>query len=156
MPPRFSLTYKIGPVRELAGKTDHATLAVWAADCVERVMPYFEEKYPEDPRPRRALEALREWIRTGVFRMTDVRKAALDAHAAAREVGEDNAARSAAHAAGQAVATVHVPTHAVGAAQYALQAVYRATSPPDADAAVARERDWQYRHLLGLKEKSAS
>ena len=73
-----------------------------------------------------------------------------DAHAAAREVGEDNAARSAAHATGQAVATAHVPTHSLGAAIYALQAVYRATKSPDADAALAKEREWQYRHLLEL------
>jgi hypothetical protein len=118
-------------------------------------MPYFEEKYPEDPRPGKALEALREWIRSGIFRMADIRRASLDAHAAAREAGEDTAARSAARAAGQAVATAHVPTHAVAAANYALQAVYRATDRSIADAAVAGERDWQYRHLIRLREKPA-
>ncbi len=81
--------------------------------------------------------------------MADVRKASLASHAAAREVGEDDAARSAARAAGQAVATAHVPTHSIGAAIYALQAVHRAADPSDA-AAVARERDWQIRHLLKL------
>lgn len=143
---------------ELVGKTGHKTLAVWAIDCAERVMPYFEEKFPEDRRPRKALEALREWIRTGVFRMADIRKASLDAHAAAREVGKDNAARSAARAAGQALATAHVPIHSIGAAIYALQAIHRATNSSDADAAVAKERDWQYRHLLELRQltKTAS
>ncbi len=114
-------------------------------------MPYFEEKYPEDNRPRKAIETLRKWIRTGIFKMADIRKAALDAHAAAREIGEDNAARSAARAAGQAVATAHVPTHSIGAANYALQAVHRATHSSDADAAIAKERDWQYLHLLELR-----
>jgi hypothetical protein len=137
---------------KLVRKTDHKTLALWAVDCVERVMPYFEEKYPEDHRPRKAIEALRKWIRTGTFKMADIRKAALDAHAAAREVGEDHTARSAAHAAGQAVATAHVPTHSVGAAHYALQALHRGTSSSDADAALAKERDWQYRHLRRLRE----
>jgi hypothetical protein len=143
------------PILRLVKETHQKTLAVWAADCVERVMPYFEEKYPEDRRPRKAIEALRKWIHTGEFRMTDIRKASLDAHAAAREVGEDNAARSAARAAGQAVATAHVPTHSVGAAHYALQAVHRATSSSDADAATARERDWQYHHLLTLIESAS-
>ncbi len=83
--------------------------------------------------------------------MADIRRVALASHAAAREVGEDYAARSAARAAGQAVATAHVPTHAVGAANYALQAIHRATDPADADAAVAQERDWQYRYLLELR-----
>jgi hypothetical protein len=115
-------------------------------------MPYFEEEYPEDHRPRNAIEACREWVRTGVFKMANIRKAALASHAAAREVGEDNAARSAARAAGQAVATAHVPTHSIGAANYALQAIHRATNSSDADAAIAKERDWQYQHLLELRK----
>jgi hypothetical protein len=152
--PKFSVTHKDESIVELVRKTDHKTLAVWAIDCVKRVMPYFEEKYPEDNRPRNAIEALQAWINAGIFKMPDVRKAALDAHVAAREVGEDNAARSVARAAGQAVATAHVPTHSIGAANYALQAIYRATNSSDADAAVAKERDWQYQHLLELIEKS--
>ncbi len=148
---KFSLTtYKDEATVELIKNTDHKTLARWAIDCVERVMPYFEEKYPQDHRPRHALETLQTWIDTGVFKMDTIRRASLASHAAAREVGEDNAARSAARAAGQAVATAHVPTHALGAANYALQAIHRATSPSDADAAVAKEREWQYQHLLNL------
>ena len=82
--------------------------------------------------------------------MAEICKASLASHAAARDVGENNAARSAARAAGQAVATAHVPTHCIGAANYALQAIYRATNPSDADAAVAKERESQYHHLLEL------
>jgi hypothetical protein len=149
---RFSLTHPGEPMAELMKKTDHKTLAVWALDCADRVMPYFEDNYPEDHRPRNALEALQAWINTGVFKMAVIRKASLDSHAAAREVGEDNAARSAARAAGQAVATAHVPTHSFGAAIYALQAIHRASSPSEAEVAVGRERDWQYRHLLELSE----
>ena len=147
---KFSVIHKDDSMVELVSKTDHKTLAVWAIDCVERVLPYFEEKYPEDQRPRNAIEALQAWLNTGVFRMVDIRKASLASHAAAREIGEDNAARSAARAAGQAVAIAHVPTHSIGAANYSLQAIHRATSSSDADAAVAKERDWQYQHLLEL------
>jgi hypothetical protein len=84
--------------------------------------------------------------------MAVIRKASLASHAAAREVGEDSPARSAARAAGQAVATAHVPTHSIGGSIYALQAIHRAANPADADAAVAKERDWQYQHLLELGE----
>jgi len=150
---KFSITQIDKPMAELVKETDPVTLAVWAVDCVERVMPFFEEKYPDDPRPRNAIIALRAWINTGIFRMADIRGASLGSHAAAREVGEDNAARSAARAAGQAVATAHVPTHSPGAAKYAQQAVWRAASPAEADAAADGERDWQYRHLLLLREK---
>ena len=86
--------------------------------------------------------------------MAVIRKASLASHAAAREVGEDNPARSAARAAGQAVGTAHVPAHAIGAAIYALQAIHRAASADAADAAVASERDWQYQHLLELGKNS--
>jgi hypothetical protein len=148
---KFSLTtYKDEATVALVKKTDQKTLAVWAIDCVERVMPYFEEKYSEDHRPRNALETLQTWIVTGVFKMDTIRKASLASHAASREVGEDTAARSTAHAAGQAVATAHVPLHALGAANYALQAIHRATSFSDADAAVAKERAWQLQHLRNL------
>ena len=144
---KFSVTHKDESIVELVSKIDHKTLAIWAVDCVERVLPYFEEKYPADHRPRNAIEALQAWIHTGVFQMADIRKASLAAHAAAR---------SAARAAGQAVATAHVPTHAIGGAMYALQAIHRATNPSDADAAVAQERDWQYKRLLDLREVSFS
>ena len=148
---KFSLTtYKDEATVELVKNTDQKTLALWAIDCVERVMPYFEETFPDDLRPRKALETLKTWIDTGVFQMAVIRKASLDAHSAAREVGEDSPARSAARAAGQAVATAHVPRHAYGSAIYAQQAIHRATNPTAADAAVAKERDWQYQHLLHL------
>jgi hypothetical protein len=148
---KFSLkTYKDAATVELVKQTDQKTLAVWAIDCVERVMPYFEETYPQDHRPRNALETLQIWIETGVFQMETIRRASRAAHAAAREVGEDTPARSTARAAGQAVATAHVPLHALGAAIYALQAIHRATSSSNADAAVAKERAWQIQHLLDL------
>lgn len=145
--------FKDAATLELVEKTDKKTVAAWAIDCAERVLPYFEEKYPDDNRPRKAIEALQKWMQTGIFRMADIRKASLDAHAAAREVGDDSPARSAARAAGQAVATAHVPTHSVGAAIYALQAIHRASNFSDADTAVAKEQDWQYQHLVRLREK---
>jgi hypothetical protein len=152
---KFSLTRcKDTRIVELVRKTDRRILAGWAVDCAERALPYFEGKYPEDHRPRNAIETLQTWIDTGVFKMAVIRQAALASHAAAREVGEDNAARSAARAAGQAVATAHVPTHSIGSAVYALQAIYRATNSSDAETAVAKERDWQHQHLLELIENA--
>ncbi|MDP3520115.1 MAG: hypothetical protein Q8S02_05780 [Hydrogenophaga sp.] len=153
--PSFSLNRKDGPLEELVRDTNKKTLAIWATDCAERVLPYFEENYPDDPRPRDALTALRAWIVTGVFRMADIRGASLASHAAARQVGKDTPARSAARAAGQSVATAHVPAHSLGAAIYAQQAVWRAADHREAESAVAGERDWQYRHLLELQEKKS-
>jgi hypothetical protein len=128
-------------------KSDQKILALWAADCAEHVLPFFENKYPDDNRPRKAIEACRRWVATGVFRMADVRKASLDAHAAAREASEDDA-RAAAHAAGQAVATAHVPTHALGCALYGIRAA-AAHSGKVADGLI-REHDWQMKRLRRL------
>jgi hypothetical protein len=151
---KFSLVRHDGPMETLVKETDQRTLAAWAIDCAERVLPFFEDKFPEDPRPRDALATLRAWIATGEFHMAVIRSASLASHAAARDAGEDTPARSAARAAGQAVATAHVPSHSRGAAIYAQQAVWRAADPGNGEAAVAKEREWQYRHLLLLKEKS--
>lgn len=152
---KFSLTYyrKDERIVELVNQTEKKTLALWAVECAERVLPYFKNSYPQDNRPRIAIDTLLRWINTGVFKMGEIRKASLDAHAAAREVGEDNAARAAARAAGQCVATAHVKTHSIGAAIYGLQAIHRASNPIDADIFVAEEREWQYLRLLELIQK---
>jgi hypothetical protein len=151
---KFSIAHNDEEMLALIQDTDQKTLAIWAIDCAERVLPSFEQEFPDDHRPRHAIEALQRWLQTGVFKMAVIRKASLDAHAAARDVGADTAARSAARAAGQAVATAHVPRHTYGSAVYAQQAIYRATHPAEADAAAARERDWQYKHLLQLRENN--
>lgn len=146
----MAITSMDKPIEELADRTAHKILAIWAADCAERALPYFEQGHPGDDRPRKAIEAIRAWAQTGVFRMADVRNTSLAAHAAAREVAEDDAARSAARAAGQAMATAHIPRHAIAAAIYAATAVRDAANPSDADATALKERNWQYRHLLEL------
>jgi hypothetical protein len=118
-------------------REDQRTMAVWAADCAERVLPVFERQHPNDERPRMAIEACREWVSTGVFRMADIRGASLGAHAAAREAKADDAACFAARAAGQAVATAHVPQHAFGGSYYALKAL--AATDREHGEVVARE-----------------
>ena len=127
-------------------KQEHKSLATCAADCAERVLPIFEKVYPEDDWPRKAIEACRNWVRAGVFKMADIRGASLAAHAAAREAKENKAACFAARAAGQAVATAHVPQHAFGAAYYALKA-FVAVAPANDEAKIAKERNWQSRRL---------
>ena len=151
--PKFSLNVKDEVLAALVEKADKKTMAIWAMDCVERVLPFFVERYPEETRPSQALDVLRSWIETGEFSMEVIRKASLDAHAAAREVGQDDAARSAARAAGQAAATAHVKTHAIAAANYALQAIHRSASAEVAKDKVLKEREWQMKHLLSLLKK---
>jgi hypothetical protein len=120
---------------ELTMKLDHKTLVIWATDCAEHVLSFFEEKYPNNDRPRKAIEAGRAWVQ-GKMSVGEVRTVALAAHAAAREA-EEGEARAVARAAGHAAATVHVAAHAIHAANYAAKVT-------------ATERIWQYQHLLDL------
>lgn len=122
-------------------RDDQRLMAIWALDCAERVLSSFEAARPDDVRPRSAIEAGRDWVRSGQFKMATIRKASLDAHAAAKDT-TNPAAIAAAHAAGQAVATAHVPQHAYGGAYYALRAV-AARQAQD----VHRERAWQAAQL---------
>lgn len=113
-------------------------MATWALSCAERVLPLFEEKSPNDNGPRDAIKVGREWVETGIFKMSIIRQASLDAHASAKDAKDDNAACYAAHAAGQAVATAHVPQHAYGGEYYALKALV-ASNPNNQESVVAEE-----------------
>jgi hypothetical protein len=115
-------------------RRDDELLVLCAADCVERVLPYFEEKHPRDQRPRDAIEAARAWVRREVA-VSEARDAAFGAHATARTAGQ--AARAAARAAGHAAATAHVAGHAGHAATHVVSAVAY-TAPDDAVAAAAQ------------------
>jgi hypothetical protein len=126
-------------------KPDQTILALWASDCAEHVLPYFEDKQPGDDRPRRAIEMCRDWARTGVFSMAVIRSASLSAHDAARDVKGDDEACFAAHAAGQAVATAHVPTHALGSAIYGIRAA--AAHSGNVNDGLIKEREWQLERL---------
>jgi len=117
----------------MKAKLDHKLAVLWAADCAEHVLPYFEKEYPKDDRPRKAIEAGRAWAH-GKLTVSEARAAALAAHAAARDANH-SVARAAARAAGHAAGTAHVLGHAPHAANYAITATG------------ANESEWQYRHL---------
>jgi hypothetical protein len=101
----------------------------WAADCAERALSVFETRAGSDLRPRAAIEGIREFAGGGK-RAARLRTLAMEAHAAAREVG-DPAAAAAARAAGVAAASaythpladVHQTKHIVGPAAYAALAL---------------------------------
>jgi hypothetical protein len=132
-------------------KPDQKILAQWAAECAEHVLYCFEEKYPSDDRPREAIAVLRQWIDTGVFSMSVIRRASLSAHAAAKGKKEADAA-FAARAAGQAVGTAHVPTHALGSSLYGIRAA--ADHSGVVDDGLVKERYWQMRRLREIATDS--
>jgi hypothetical protein len=101
----------------------------WAADCAERALSVYETHADSDSRPRAAIEGIREFAGGGK-RTARLRSLAVEAHAAAREIG-DPAAAAAARAAGLAAASaythpladVHQTKHIVGPAAYAALAL---------------------------------
>ena len=138
--PRFITVRRGGTLQD----DDHRLLSVWAADCAEHVLHFFEQVQPSDDRPRRAIEQARAWVR-GEITMTQARTAAGHAMGAARDLS--GAAREAAYAAGQAAAVAHVAAHELGAAAYAIRAARAAASERDRERAGRLECQWQREHL---------
>lgn len=122
----------------------------WAADCAERALSLYEVRADSDSRPRAAIEGIREFAGGGK-RTARLRCLAVEANAAARDIG-DPAAAAAARAAGLAAASaythpladVHQTKHIVGPAAYAALAC---ELDSDGDPTVAdREVRWAIDH----------
>ena len=140
--PRFITVRRGGSLQD----ADHHLLAIWAADCAQHVLHFFEEMQPDDDRPRRAIESARGWAR-GEIKMSQSRAAGGHAMAAARELS--GAARYAAYAAGQAGVVAHVAAHELGAAAYAILAVRAAAPDHQAEEVGRLECEWQRAQLPG-------
>ena len=140
--PRFITVRRGGTLQD----DDHRRLAIWAADCAEHVLHYFEDARPKDDRPRRAIELGRAWAR-GEIPWSEARTAAGHANGAARDL--TGAARNAAYSAAQAAAVGHVAAHELGAAAYAIKAAWAAAIELDRVEAGRLECRWQRSQLPG-------
>ncbi len=110
------------PLLSLIEKQNHRTLVLWAFEYAEGLADKFEMKYPDELRPRQAIDTCKAWAR-GEVKMPIAKKAILAAHSAATEIADDIVYCSLARAIGHSVATVHVETHAIGGPMYALTAL---------------------------------
>lgn len=138
--PRFITIRRGGTLTD----ADHHLLALWAADCAEHVLPFFEAIELDDPRPRQAIEAARAWVR-GELKMMQARALGGHAMSAARDLS--GAARHAAYAAGQAGVVAHVAAHELGAAAYAIKAARAAAPENEREDAGHQECQWQREQL---------
>ena len=127
----------------------HRALVLWALDCASGTLEAFEAGRPGDARPRLALERSAAWAR-GEIKMPEARRAILDAHAVAKDVGERRLG-ALAHAIGHACATVHVKTHAPGLPFYELTAI-RLGAGEDWEGAVVRRIGFYTERLLYWNE----
>ncbi|HUU77860.1 MAG TPA: Imm5 family immunity protein [candidate division Zixibacteria bacterium] len=136
------------PIRELIEKQKHMTLVLWTIECAKSVLPIFEEKYPNDKRPREAVEAAKAWA-YGEIKMPVAKKAAHATHNAATAVSKENpSACAAARAMGHVIGTIHVETHAMGFVMYSITAFIYASEQKNADEIIAEKSSWLYERLL--------
>lgn len=133
-------------IRNLIENQNHRCLVLWVIDCAPRILSIFEEKYANDLRPRKALQASIDWSK-GEIKMPQARRAALDSHQAAKQVKDDLAACAAAHAMGHVLGTVHVETHAIGLVMYGLTAFVHHSKPELRSEVIEKETEWFYNRL---------
>jgi len=129
-------------------KKQQVQYAVFAA---EQVIHIFEKKYPEDKRPRKAIEAAKTWLLKPSSSAADAAADAADAAAAAAAAAYAAAAYAAAAyaAASSAAAAAAADAYAAAAADAADAYAYAAAA--DANAADAR-KDVQIKIInYGLK-----
>ena len=124
-------------------EAERRIVAVWAADCAERVLPLFEREAPADSRPRDAIARTRAFARGELDAAGEIHRRFVAGRAAASVNGPP--AVAAARAAAQAAGVAHMGAHALGAAAYAARAAELATADrPDAELDEIR---WQLEHL---------
>jgi hypothetical protein len=133
----------------------------WAAECARRVLKHYEDRYPEDKRPREAIQAALKWAKDPTEANRDAADAdaaaydAYDAASAAAYAAYDAASAAAASAAAYAAAAAasaaaYDANAATNAAAYAAHAAYAAYAAADASNARKKEREWQSDRLLKL------
>ncbi|HSW74899.1 MAG TPA: hypothetical protein VLG16_03445 [Candidatus Saccharimonadales bacterium] len=124
-------------------ETDRRLVAVWAADCVERVLGLFEAEKPNDNRLRALITRTRAFARGELSIAEEIRRR-FTGGVGAGEV-KSLAAKAVARAAGQAVAVCHMGAHALSAAACAANAAGLAN--PGRPEVVENEIRWQLGHM---------
>lgn len=122
---------------------DRRHVAMWAADCAERVLLVFESEAPADDRPRDAIARARAFARGELDAAGEIRRRFVAGRAA--KAVESPAAVAAARAAAQAAGVAHMGAHALGAAAYAAKAAGLAA--PDRPGALHDEVAWQLEQM---------
>lgn len=122
---------------------DRRIVALWAADCADRVVTMFEAEAPTDGRPADGIARTRAFGRGELDTAGQIRDRFVAGRAAHAVAGP--AAIAAARSAAQASGVCHMGAHALGAAAYAARAAGLAATDPD-DAMDAEVR-WQLEHM---------
>jgi hypothetical protein len=142
-------------IMELIKTTDHKILAQWAIDCLERFLPIFEEKYPNEKIPRNAIKILKQWMNNEI-KMWEARKYCWTVLKLARDIEkEDKVSCQIVRAASHCLATCHVRTHSEGVSIYVRSALqYLNKDKENTHELMEVERKWHIDHLKKLRANS--
>lgn len=124
-------------------EADRRLVALWAADCAERVLYLFEEEAPTDDRAREGIARARAFGRGELTTAEEIRRRFVAGRAV--QSVRSSAAVAAARSAGQASGVAHMGAPALGAAAYAAKAAGLAALE-DAGARHGEIR-WQLAHM---------
>jgi hypothetical protein len=117
----------------------------FSCDCAERVLPIFEAGYPDNPVPRKAIEAAREWLKNpteeNARASTSTYAASASTYAASASAASAAASASAASAAASAASAAAASAYARAAASAAASAASAAAASAYARAAAAAAAD---------------
>jgi hypothetical protein len=131
---------------------DEKTARLFAADCAERVLYLYEKKYPDDNRPRLAIEAAREYANG---KISDAERDAAWAYARdaenATERDAEWAAKSAAESTAEWTATWVAKRDDASDAAWAAESA-AASAAVEWTAAWSAEIAWQTKRLLEYLE----
>ena len=114
-------SFLLADLRHLIDQSNRRVLILWALELAEETALQLAERYPEDLRPREAIDTARAWA-TGEIKMPIAKQAILNCHAMAKEL-TDKADIARCHAVGQACSVVHTVGHALGYPMYELTAI---------------------------------
>lgn len=128
--------------------SEHKILALWAIDCLNRILPLFEMKYPNETVLTIAVDTLQKWINDEI-KMWDARKYTYTVLALAKELEKNDKPYSQiVRATSHCLATCHVPTHSEGTAMYVLSTIKLLNKDKrDVVKLMEDERRWQINRL---------
>ncbi len=134
---------------------DKKTLSFFACDFAEHVLPIWYEYYPDDHRPREAIEAARKYV-AGKIEKATLDRAMLAAWSEAERAAWE-AVRAASTAAWEAVRAASTELAAAAGARTASRAAWAAydyaeAHGSDPEAARAAEKRWQVCRIVQVVE----
>ena len=141
---------------QLIAQANRRVRVLWALELAKETAQVLAEKYPEDFRPKEAVEAATIWAK-GQIKMPIAKQAILNCHAMAKEL-TNPADIARCHAVGQACSVVHTTGHALGYPMYELTAIVLEQGLDDCRELIEhRVRYYEQRlHCWAEHEKSCS